>query len=53
MPSLSTTSSLHLIRRDEEVSSFVASSARSLSVAGMGTDDSLDSVVVLSEFDAG
>ena len=53
MPSLSTTSSLHLIRRDEEVSSFVASSARSLRVAGMGTDDSLDSVVVLSEFDAG
>lgn len=54
MPSLSTTSSLHLIRRDEEVSSAAgASSARSLRVAGKGTDCSRDSVVVRREFEAG
>lgn len=56
IPSLSTTSSLHLIRRADEVSSLVlvgASSARNLRVVGTRViDESLDSVVVWVEFDA-
>jgi hypothetical protein len=58
MPSLSTTSSLHLILRLAEVSSRVsvgASSARNLRVAGTRAIDESrkDSVVVWSAFDIG
>lgn len=56
MPSLSTTSSLHLIRREDDVASLVsvgASSARNLRVVGMWAVESCgDSVVVWNRFDA-
>lgn len=45
MPSLSTTSSLHLMRLDEEVASG-ASSARNRRVVGIATDGSCASVAV-------
>lgn len=55
MPSLSMTSSLHRIRRDDDVASLVsvASSARSLRVGGKwAVEESEDSVVVWNEFEA-
>lgn len=56
MPSLSTTSSLHLIRREDDVASLVsvgASSARNLRVGMCGVDISWeDSVVVWNELEA-
>ena len=57
MPSLSTTSSLQRIRRDDDVASLVsvgASSARSLRVGGKWAvgESCEDSVVVWYEFDA-
>ena len=57
MPSLSTTSSLQRIRRDDDVASLVSvgvSSARSLRVGGKWAveESGEDSVVVWYEFDA-
>lgn len=54
MPSLSTTSSLHLIRREDDVASLVsvgASSARNLRVGMWVVESWEDSVVVRNEFE--
>lgn len=54
MPSLSTTSSLHLIRREDDVASLVsvgASSARNLRVGMWVVESWEDSVVVWNEFE--